>query len=165
MDHSADETGIGLGEEIDLHSHVDRDHGRIAGDARRVIDDLGPYHLQAGVGVGPLVELGRAKQKRRLNGSSQIERTGPLEGENAIADHFGPDTQVTSSDELICGDIRDLSDAELQCGTVIGKASDLLADSQVCLVNCVGDGAVGRRSSTSTAKSIQSTESSPSPNV
>ena len=42
---------------------------------------------------------------------------------------------MTTGDELTRDDIRDLPDTELQCGAVIGKASDQLADIPVCLDN------------------------------
>ena len=67
--------------------------------------------------------------------STEIERTGPLKSEDAVADHFGPDPEMSTIDEPACGHVGDLPDAELKSGAVIGKASDLFTDALFCLTD------------------------------
>ena len=65
VDPPVNEAGVGLGEQVDLHSRVDRQHGTGSLQIREGSLIVSVRTCGASVAVSPFVELGRADQERR----------------------------------------------------------------------------------------------------
>ena len=141
VDALVHEARVGLGEQIDLHGGVDREHGGVGGNARRIVHRLGPHHLELFVHVGPRVEIRRTDEEGSDHRRVGMERAGVVEVHDAVADHFRPYAQVPAGRHHPCRDGGDEPDAELQRRTVGRKGGDAFTDgSRGLLGPCRGGG-------------------------
>ena len=138
VDAALHATRIRLVEEIHLERGVDARHLPLARDAARVVARLRAQHAHAVIEMHEVVEVTRAEEEGGREGDLGIKGSLLLECEGPVGKHLRPDAQTLSIREAVQHGIRDIADAELQCGAIEhlrgDEVADLLGDLEMLLL-------------------------------